>query len=121
MTFWSDPDFYAAAVPIVVGVVSTLGVLARWVVPFLRRVGHLVDDLTGEPARPGHAARPGVMERLATMEDRTEELVRNSGSSIKDVVHRLDRRTADLSVKAEVLDERVAEVERHVTPDEDRR
>lgn len=107
MTFWSDPDFYAAAAPIFVGVVSALGIMARWVVPFLRRVGHLVDDLTGEPARPGHRARPGVMERLETLEERTGELVRNSGSSIKDVVHRLDRRTAQLNTRLYVVEQRV--------------
>lgn len=117
MTYWSDPNFYAAAVPIALGVVATLTFLGKWVVPFLRRVGHLVDDLTGEPARPGHAARPGVMERLGTLENRTEELVRNSGTSIKDVVHRLDARTVELSGKADALGTRVAAVERRVSPD----
>lgn len=33
--------------------------------PVLRRIGHLVDDLSGEPARSGVPARPGLMERQA--------------------------------------------------------
>lgn len=51
-------------------------------------------DWNGEPARPGVADRPGVMARLGTIEDHLtaidHEMTFNSGSSIKDAVHRTD-------------------------------
>ena len=48
---------------------TVTGVATAWkVAPVMRRLSHLVDDLIGEPARTGVAARPGVMERLAQLE-----------------------------------------------------
>lgn len=54
-------------------VVVTGWKVARGVAPFVRRVVHLVDDLVGEPGRPGHPARPGLMERIATLEARAAD------------------------------------------------
>lgn len=74
----------------VVNVVSFLagttitGVATAWkVAPILRRLSHLVDDLMGEPARPGVAARPGVVERLSTLEDDVADIktVKESNAS----------------------------------------
>lgn len=56
--------YAGAAVAAATVVVRTV----RKVVPWLRRVGHLVDDLAGVPARPGHDARPGLMARVAAVE-----------------------------------------------------
>ncbi len=85
--------------------------------PVARRVVHLVDDLTGEPARPGVDARPGVMERLRQLDDATTEhgrvlaeLLPNGGGTIKDTVDRIDARTEQLA-------QRVEAVERVVVPD----
>lgn len=73
-----------------------------------REVGQLSRDWRGLPARPGFPAVPGVPERLenvetqftevmahlgrqdATMEEIRHEVTYNSGSSIKDAVHRTD-------------------------------
>ena len=87
------------------GWLAALGVVitaARWALPRLRRVVHLIDDLSGEPARPGHPRRPGLMERvsavedgLAVVEERTRELRHNGGGSIKDAIHRVDQALAD--------------------------
>jgi hypothetical protein len=51
---------------------------------------HLVDDLAGEPAREGVSAHPGVMARLAKLEERTEVLVNRVGDSGR--IARLDMR-----------------------------
>lgn len=75
-------------------------VLAAWrigrrVGPFIRRVVHLVDDFAGEPARPGQVARPGLMERLTTVEARVENTQyhvqpNGGGSAHDDLVRKLD-------------------------------
>lgn len=80
--------------------VSGLGVAARRIV---RRVDEFLDDWRGTASRPGVDARPGVMERLGRIEDgqarvearldviehRSEQLVPNGGSSLRDDVRRL--------------------------------
>jgi hypothetical protein len=110
---FSDPQFWAdnwqTVAAVAGGVAAVWAFLAR-VVPVLRRIGHLVDDLVGEPERPGHDARPGVMERLKELDQRTAELRHNGGGSIKDAVHRIDSRV-------EGIDRRLAVVERHTNPD----
>lgn len=86
-----------------------------WVWLQLRKVGRLADDLTGEPARPGFAATPGVLERLTGIESglatlapvtaRLDALERrfeaveaqmhpNGGSTLRDAVDRLEERAA---------------------------
>lgn len=37
--------------------------------PAVRKLNHFVDDVAGEPARPGVPARPGLVERMANVED----------------------------------------------------
>lgn len=92
--------------------------LWRWGGPRLRRLGHLIDDLAGEPERPGVTRRPGVMERLQEMEDRTGELVRNSGSSMKDSLDRLETRSVRQEARSEALDRRLHRIETRICPGE---
>lgn len=47
---------------------GALIVAARKAWPWLSRVKDFIDDLMGEPERPGVPARPGVMARLAAHE-----------------------------------------------------
>jgi hypothetical protein len=77
-------DLAVAIVSAGVGVVGTiLGVVAK-VLPQLRRASHLIDDYFGEPPRPGLPdGRPGVMDRLTTIET---QVTVNGGASMKDVV-----------------------------------
>ena len=90
------PD-YIAAIPlgtaaafltfiaaVIVGAVKVLKeVFSLW-----GKVRDLVDDLQGEPARPGVPARKGAMDRLLTLEN-------NGGSSLKDAIDRIERAVGD--------------------------
>lgn len=68
-----DPLVLTAA-----AVVVALATLAGWLLakawPALRKFAWFVDDVTGEPARPGVPARPGISERLAALEATQKEL-----------------------------------------------
>ncbi|MCP2168140.1 hypothetical protein [Goodfellowiella coeruleoviolacea] len=61
-----------------------------------RKLSHVADDWLGEPERDGVPARPGVMERLAAIEQRVtvieHEVRPNSGASLRDAVDRVERR-----------------------------
>lgn len=92
------------------------GIKRLW--PGLRRLVHLFDDLAGTPGRPGVEARPGLMERLASVETTQEsmagqikainhEVHANSGKSLKDVA----TQTAD---HVNRLDGRVERIEGHL-------
>ncbi|GGJ72872.1 hypothetical protein [Streptomyces brasiliensis] len=65
------------------------------------RAGQFFDDWYGEEGRPGVPARPGVMERVAGIEDwltRVEhELYPNSGGSLRDAVDLANERLSRLS------------------------
>lgn len=90
-----------------IGVLIWVGVK---VFPFLRKITHFIDDVAGEPARPGVVARPGLMERLSVVEEKQDEqsvslaqqsaalavvrheVTTNHGSSLKDAVKNLERK-----------------------------
>lgn len=52
------------------GTLISAGLVVGWFWRHIRRWLRMVDDLLGEPARPGQPARPGVMERLAIHDQR---------------------------------------------------
>lgn len=56
---------WVAVVGSMLGTMISAAVISGWSWRHLRRWMRMVDDLLGEPARPGQPARPGVMERLA--------------------------------------------------------
>lgn len=61
-----------------------------------RRLDDFLGDWFGEPARPGQSARPGVMERLARVEERTAELKPAfGGSSLADAVNRIEEKVSE--------------------------
>lgn len=74
-----DPLVITAA-----GVVILLASLAGWLLakawPALRKFAWFVDDMTGEPARPGVEARPGMSERMAILEAGMSELTKHMDS-----------------------------------------
>lgn len=85
--------------------------------PFLRKITHFIDDVAGEPARPGVQARMGLMERLSVVEEKQDEqsvslaqqsaalavvrheVTTNHGSSLKDATKGLQSQVAALQKK----------------------
>jgi hypothetical protein len=89
------------------GVVGAIFAAFKWVIPFARKVSHFIDDVAGEPARAGVPARPGLMERFATVETKQDEQAKalevvrhevttNHGSSLKDAVKVLGESVEEL-------------------------
>jgi hypothetical protein len=94
----------AAAIGSAAGVIGTIGGLIIRVAPTLRRIGHLLDDLEGEPARPGQPnPRPGVLERLDNLDRAVEEIraqvTIDGGTSLKDVAIATREEVTDLHRK----------------------
>lgn len=91
----------------------------RKVAPVLRKLGHLVDDLVGEPERPGVPARPGLMERMEAVEKKAEiirhEMFPNSGASLRDAVDKQGRAIARIDVKLDNDNRRIAALDQRVT------
>lgn len=84
-------------------VLAAIFAAVKWVVPFARKVSHFIDDVAGEPARPGVPARPGLMERVTSIEatqvthGKSIEVVRhelfpNSGKSMRDQTNRMEQK-----------------------------
>lgn len=86
----------------------------------IRKFMHLIDDLVGEEERPGMPARPGLMERVGTIEGKQDDLqaavrvvqhevTTNHGSSLKDAVkdvqERLDEQAAQFADQAAQINE----------------
>lgn len=85
-----------------------IGGALRWLWQVLRALSRLADDLTGEPARNGQEARPGLLDRLKAIEDKLQrlddferrlaaleaQLRPNGGSSLRDAVDRIEQTAA---------------------------
>lgn len=115
--------------PWLVGILAVT-IAAVWVVrkfgPAARKQGHLIDDLVGEPERPGVPARPGLMERMKAVESKTEiirhEMFPNSGKSLRDkldqtsdVVDTLSGDVTEMNRKLDNDNQRLEAVEQRVT------
>ena len=68
-----------ASIAVVFGVVKLL--------PYGQKLVRFIDDVAGEPERPGFQSRPGLMERVARIE---HEVRTNHGTSLKDAVKRVE-------------------------------
>jgi hypothetical protein len=96
---------------------SSIGEIAAWVVGISAAIAVLVkffnvsrklfaflDEVTGEPAAFGRAAKPGLVEKVdqiqteqanhtVLIERALHELFPNSGGSLRDVVDRLEKQS----------------------------
>ena len=102
-----SPDTLAEWIPVVPWLVALIVLIivliafVRVVWPVLKRWADLADDLLGEKARPGVPARPGLMERMASIEGEQKrqavdlalvkhEVLPNTGTSLNDAVRRTE-------------------------------
>ena len=87
----------AGALVLLAAALVVIGKGVRWVFSTLNMVREFLEDWRGEEARPGYHKRPGVMERLVSLEEQvntvTHELKPNSGSSLRDAVDRIETHT----------------------------
>lgn len=91
---------------ILTGLMILVGLLPLWAVArgavrLVRGLFNLIEDWRGEPPRPGFAGRPGVPERLATVESNLRtikcELRPDAGSTLRDAIDRVERQTEAMS------------------------
>lgn len=99
----------AAALTAIIGLLVIAWKGGRRGLVFARRVVHLVDDVLGEPAHGSQPARPGWGDRLGAIEADLSaikaEMHPNHGSSLRDVVDRVERRVERVEHR---LDEHLA-------------
>lgn len=84
MTGWLS----SVTVAEVIGSLIALGVLIgglKWIVPVLRNLRDFLEDWRGEPARPGKDARPGIPERMQSIEQTQANLSEAVGAVRKQV------------------------------------
>lgn len=103
------------------GVVTVTSAVLYFLRPVLRQgkwFAQFREDWEGSPARPGSDAVPGVMERLKRLDG---ELSKNSGKSVRDIVHSTRAEVVELSVvvngtrdELEAVRQSVASLERAV-------
>lgn len=116
------PDFIAilAGISAAVGAIAGIVVGVKKTTPVVRLIVGVFGDFAGEPARPGVAARPGVMERLASIDEKIDaqgtrideqgeqlasiqhELHPNSGKSLRDSINRIETATQAPAVTSNV-------------------
>lgn len=91
---------YGGAISLALGIGTGLWRLGRAAMHLFRRTHQFFDDWYGEEERPGVPARPGIMVRMAGMEERLgqvwHEVFPNGGSSLRDAVDQANDRLAVL-------------------------
>ncbi|WP_144795686.1 hypothetical protein [Microbacterium paludicola] len=122
-----------------VGVLGAIFAAFKWVIPLGRKVSHFIDDVAGEPARPGVPARPGLMERVTAIETTQEaqsgvlaehsktlatvnhEVTTNHGSSLKDAVKSVQSKVDDVASwqekhekRSDTIVQRIDGIEKHI-------
>lgn len=82
-----------------------------------------MDDVKGEPARAGVPARPGLMERVGSIETSLaqvkHEVLPNTGTSLRDAADRTEKKVDDIGPKVDSLTADMATV--HEKLDNDNR
>ena len=71
---------------VLLGVLVTLAIrINKLVYPVWHKLEQMANDFAGEPERPGVPAKPGIMERIAKLEQLVEELSDKIDESTKHV------------------------------------
>ena len=111
---WLTANWGALGFAIVI--VAAVAMMAVKLWPLFRKLGHFLDDVAGEPARPGVEARPGLMERLARIE---HEVFQNSGSSLRDRVDQTAQQVTEVSAAVQTVSYQLEEVAKRLDDVED--
>lgn len=89
----------------IIAVGGAVGVIWKLTRPVVRKTKNLLESLSsfvrdweGEPAAPGRAKVPGVMERLNRIDG---ELKHNGGSSMKDSIKRIETKLNEIDARLE--------------------
>lgn len=94
----SDTVLYIAALA---GAATTIYGFLKWVLPAIRKVSRVIDEIVGEPAEFGREAKPGIVQKLDTLTTKTDtlqlsvariehEVFPNSSLSLRDAVNRTE-------------------------------
>ncbi len=106
---------WVAAVGSFAGVVIGIMVwVFRRLLRVFRKADQFLEDWNGVGGDPGHPGRPGVMERLAQLEHRVNDIQGqvhlNSGHSLRDVVARTEVAVSNNTSQLEALKQKVNEL-----------
>jgi hypothetical protein len=87
----------------IIAIGGAIGVLYKLIRPIAKKTKDLLNaldlftkDWFGDEGDNLHPRRPGVLERLSTVE---KELQHNGGSSIKDAVRRIEKKLEQIDVR----------------------
>jgi hypothetical protein len=98
-----SPNEFLMMLAATVTAIGVIGVAIHKTSKLVKRFIHFLDDYFGEEERPGFEGRPGMQERLKFMEEEIAcisfEMRPNHGTSIKDAVHRIEKRLDALEQK----------------------
>ena len=95
-----SPNEFLIMLAATVTAIGVIGVGLHKATKLVKRFIHFLDDYFGEEERPGFEGRPGMQERLRSLESEIScisyEMRPNSGSSIKDAIARIEKRLEQL-------------------------
>ena len=85
------------------------------VIKRIKKIGkdldNFIEDWHGTPAREGRDAVPGVMDRLNNIDG---QLTHNGGSSVKDVVQRIESGIIEINQRLEEGDKKFDEIDKRL-------
>jgi hypothetical protein len=106
-----NPEWVAAVVALIVAICAGIAWVLRWTWRIVRRIIHFLDDYSGQPARDGMPAVPGLMARLTSVEQLVAKVVAettpNGGGSMRDEVARTARDVAHIKSEQEAVRDRL--------------
>ena len=71
---------------VILGILVTVAIrINKLVYPVWHKLEQMANDFSGEPERPGVPAKPGIMERIAKLEQLVEKLSDKIDESTKHV------------------------------------
>jgi tetrahydromethanopterin S-methyltransferase subunit B len=113
-----DINVLASGAVVAATILTILTVVVLPMVKKLRKLDKGWDDFMrdwkGEEAEPGRDHSPGVMERLNNIDG---EFKKNSGSTLKDAVARIERKLDEVDERLKKGDERMTRIESKLEKD----